>query len=136
MALRNWQPATVAGVQHQIIAGSFIPNGSSAIATTYGVGFTVARTGTGEYTVTLSEPFANYVSIQVTGQFASSNTDLHQFLVGDISVTNRTFEIQHLSSTDVSTTDIAAADISTSTTANKINFLVVVARTDIIGAGV
>lgn len=136
MTLRKTYPARMAGAAHRIIAGSFIPNGSSTISTKYGYGFSVAYTATGTYTVTLDAPFSNYVSIVVTGQFATSEADSHQFLVGTCSVTNKTFVIKHVTSTDVSTTDLAAADISTSGTANKINFICIVAQSDIPGAGV
>ena len=141
MTIRAKRYAKTAGAAQTIIAGSFIPNGSSAISTTrgtglFGFGFTVARTGTGKYKVTLDRSFANFVSIVVGGQFASADGNAHQFLVGDQSVTNKTFEIMHLTSADVSTTNLAAADISTSGTANKVHFICVVADSDVPGAGV
>lgn len=124
------------GNGYRVVAGSFIPNGSSAIATKYGFGYSVSRTGVGVYRVTIDAPFSNFVSIVATGQFASSEADGHQFLIGDISITSKTFVIKHVSSTDVSSTDLAAADISTSGTANKVNFICVVAQSDVPGAGV
>lgn len=132
----SWNDIQCHGRTHQLIAGSFIPNNASDPATTYGTGFTVTRTGTGVWKVTLSEAFADFVSIVVTGQYASAEADAHQFLVGDISITNKTFEIKHVGSADVSGTDLAAADITASTTARKVNFMCVVAQMDIPGAGV
>lgn len=135
--MRKGYKLETTGIGHRLIPGSFIPDGSTtAITTKYGTGYTVTRTGTGKYKVVLDQSFANFVSITLTPQFASSNDDGHQLQVGDISITNRSFEIIHLTSTNVATNDIAVGDISTSGTANKINFLVVVALSDIPGAGV
>lgn len=48
-----------------ILPGSFATNGSSspAAASNLGTGFTVARTGTGVYTVTLSDRYTSAVAI-------------------------------------------------------------------------
>ena len=50
----------------KIIAGSFKPNGSSAVANTdnTGTGFTVARSGTGSFTVTLDAKYPGLLSGQ------------------------------------------------------------------------
>jgi hypothetical protein len=128
MTIRKHAFAKTAAPNQLIVAGSFIPNGSGTIATKYGKGFTVSRASTGIFTVTFDQPFRDFVSLTVTGQFASSDDDGHQFQIGDISVANKTFKILHLKSTDVSSTDIALADISTSGTANKINFIAVLAE--------
>lgn len=136
MTLRKSYPMRTLVNSNLTIAGSFIPNGSSAITTKYGSGFSVVRTSTGLYTVTLDVPFTNFVSIVVSGQFASAEADAHQFLVGGISITSKTFAIKHVTSADVSTTDLAAGDISASGTANKINFICVVATSDVPGAGI
>lgn len=138
MTARKSYRAAFSSSNLEFIVGSFIPNGASTIATKYGVGFSVAWLSTGAWTVTLDDVFADFVSITVTGQFATSNADAHQFLVGDISRTSttRSFVIKHVTAADVSTTDLAAADISTSGTANKINFICAVATADVPGAGV
>lgn len=119
-----------------VIVGSFIPNGAGAIATKYGRGFTVARTSAGLWTVTLQVPFTNFVSIVAGGQWASANADAHQYTIGDISIANKTFAIKHLASADVSTTNWVATDISTSGTANKVNFVCHVAMSKVPGAGI
>lgn len=136
MTILKQRNVTSPGVNHVLIAGSFIPNGSGAIATQYGRGFSVTRTSTGLYKVTLSQSFANFVSIVVTGQFASNITATHVFTVGGISIANKTFEILHLEAADTGADEPKVADISTSTTVNKINFMCVVALSDIPGAGV
>jgi hypothetical protein len=133
---QDHKQAWFSGSMQRWIAGSFVPDTANDPTTVYGRGFTVTRSGSGEWTVTLDKKFENFISIVVTGQLASSNADAHQYLVGDISVANRTFEIKHVTAADVSTTDLAAADVATSGTANKVNFICVVATSDVAGAGV
>ena len=50
----------------KIIAGSFCPNGSSAVDndSNTGAGFTVARSGTGSFTVTLDATYPGLLSAQ------------------------------------------------------------------------
>ncbi len=136
MGARKENRAITSGSNQLTIDGSFIPNGSSAIATKYGYGFSVAYKSTGVWTVTLDDVFKDFISLGAWGQFATSESDAHQYLIGDISIPNRTFDIKHVGSTDVSGTDLAAANISTSGTANKVNFRAVVALARVPGAGV
>jgi hypothetical protein len=136
MTIRSWCDPQCAAVGQKEIHGSFIPNGSSAIATTYGVGFSVAWTSTGVWTVTLEEGFADFLNIQLTGQWATADTRDHFLRVGGISVANKTFAIVHRDSADASATAPALANIATSGTANKIHFVVTVAQQDVPGAGV
>jgi hypothetical protein len=128
--------ATFTGACQRVVAGSFIPAGAGAIVTKYGTGFTVARAGVGLYTVTLDAPFAWIVAVLLTPQFATTEGDAHQLLLGDTSIANRLFQIKHLGSADVSTTDLAAADVATAGTSNRIHFLAVVAESDVPGAGI
>ena len=128
--------ATFSGACQRVVAGSFIPAGAGPIVTKYGTGFTVARAAQGVYTVTLDAPFAWVVCAHLTGQWATAEGDAHQLLLGDMFGPNRTFQIKHLASTDVSTTDLAAAEIVTAGTANRIHFLVIVAESDVPGAGI
>jgi len=136
MTVRSWCDMKVPGISYKMIPGSFIPNNTSDPATQYGVGFSVTRAAAGRWLVTLEEPFADFVGIVAGLQLASSDTDSHEVRVGDISVANKTFEILHLTSADVSTTDLALADITASTTVRKIHFMCVIAREDIPGNGV
>ena len=136
MPHRQGYHATFTGNCQRVVAGSFIPAGTGPIVTKYGVGFTVARAGVGLYTVTLDAPFAWVVCASVQGQFAGAEADAHQFLLGDMNVANRTFQIKHVGSADVATADLAAADIATSGVLNRIHFLVIVAESDVPGAGI
>jgi hypothetical protein len=134
--LKQWFTARIAGTGHRIIAGSFIPNGTGLITSLFGVGFTVTRQGVGTYRVTLNDPFSDFVAVGATGKFASNEATKHSFAVGDQSITGKWFEIVHQASADVSGTNLAAADITASGVVNKVNFIAVVARSDVIGAGV
>ena len=136
MPLKQWFMARIAGTGHRIVAGSFIPNGTGAITSLFGAGFTVARQGVGVYRVTLNDPFSDFVAVGVTGKFASNEAAKHSFTAGDQSITGKWFEVVHQSSADVSGTNFAAADITASGVVNKVNFVAVVARSDVIGAGV
>jgi hypothetical protein len=136
MPHRQGYHATFTGNCQRVVAGSFIPAGTGPIVTKYGTGFTVARAGVGLYTVTLDAPFAWIVAVLLNGQFAGAEADAHQFLLGDVNLANRTFQIKHVGSADVSGTDLAAADIATSGLLNRIHFLAIVAESDVPGAGI
>jgi hypothetical protein len=62
------------GKKTAIIAGSFAPNGTAPVAASSrrGLGFTVARSDTGVFTVTLSKPFNKILSATASLQLASA----------------------------------------------------------------
>lgn len=126
------------GVKYVDVVGSFLPNGSSAVATKYGTGFTVARTGVGVFRVTLTRPFAWFVAV-VAG-ITIDDVDAHQLPTSALTVptasANGFFDITHLTAADVSTTDLAAADITASGVLRRIHFRATVAESDVPGAGV
>ncbi len=63
MADRNFDFIQTLGKGRKIIAGRFFPNGASAIAVdTLWNGFSVARTGVGQYTITLSDSYPAIVA--------------------------------------------------------------------------
>jgi hypothetical protein len=122
-----------------VLAGSFLPNGSSAVETTYGaVGWSVARTGTGVFRVTITRPFAAFVS--VTTGLAIDDVNSHELPASALTVptssANGYFDITHLTSADVSATDLAAADITASGALRRISFIAVLADSDVPGNGV
>lgn len=101
-----------------LLQGSFCPNGSGAIdnGTNTGAGFTVARTGVGEFTVTLDDAYVSLLSAQVSVQLAASAVTLVQFGVIDLSA--KTLIINVIGSSGGSP---GAADIDANAN-NKIHF--------------
>lgn len=106
---------------YAVIAGSFATNGSSAPASTsvIGTGFSVARSNTGLYTVTLTVPVVDVVSMNVSRTESTAGT----FLVSPTSYVSasRTFTIR--------TTTPAAPDTASNVAAathNKIHFTLIV----------
>jgi hypothetical protein len=89
------------------IKGSFAPNGSSAIsaASNDGMGWTVAYTSTGLFTITLDTAFVSLVSGQCSLQLATAADQVVQFGVIDV-VTAKTVQIRSL--TAGSLADVAA----------------------------
>lgn len=100
-----------------MIAGSFAPNGGSAVdaTTRRGLGFSVARTSAGLFTVTLNAKmkFASLVSGNCTLQQTTA-TDLKAQL-GDVDLSARTIKIRLLA---VATETDLAANAN-----NRIHFL-------------
>lgn len=115
--LYSAHPATV------FIAGSFQPNGSSAIdaTTVKGTGFTVAYTSTGLFTVTFDRVWPGYLSIQVTFAVSTATDVVPQ--LGAISLSSKTFQIRSLAA--ASLTDIA------NNAANWVHFLAVMRNTSL-----
>ncbi len=106
-----------------VIYGGFLTNGSSAPATTYGKGFTVAHASTGVWTVTLTEPSSSIVSVHLTLNMPTGELPAHFLQVGDKTAT--TFDIEHLAAAATQTAHPVAADI-TAATDQAIYFICVV----------
>ncbi len=93
-----------------LIAGSFQPNGSSAISltTVNGHGFAPTRTGTGAYLVTLEDVYVDFVSIMC--QLSAAALANNKVRIGSIDIASKTFEIlayQEDGDTTVSAVEIA-----------------------------
>jgi hypothetical protein len=76
MSSRNYQGIVqTLNVQPRIIAGSFAPNGSSAIsaASNLGLGWSVAYVSTGLYRVTLTDSFPYLLSVVASLQVATAD---------------------------------------------------------------
>jgi hypothetical protein len=99
-----------------VIAGSFAPNGSSALssASTLGAGFTVARTGVGVFTVTLSDKYTACHSIVPAGMGAAIFIEASAW-----NSSTNSFTITNLDDVAGSAADVAA------NAANRINFIAV-----------
>jgi len=113
MASKIFYGVQAAQPSMKIIAGTFKPNGSSAIDNTAnaGTGFTVERTGTGQYTVTLDESYPGLISAQATAALNTAAATFMQITGAHDVTTNKTIVFTALvtSGTGASTaTDIAA----------------------------
>ena len=106
----------------KIIAGTFKPNGSSAIdnANNKGAGWTVARTGTGKYVITLDDKYPGLLSGQVSLQHnGAGDKKVHW---GAIDIAAKTLEI--FSITTASAADLAAH------AQNHVHFTLILRNTD------
>ena len=90
------------------ISGSFAPNGSSALASSgvRGKGFTVARTSTGLFTITLADQYAKLVSATAGLQLATGDDKVLQF--GTYVAASRTLELRVWDVSGAAVADIAA----------------------------
>ena len=112
MASKIFYGVQAAQPSMKIIAGPFKPNGSSAIDNTAnaGTGFTVERTGTGQYTVTLDESYPGLISAQATAALNSAAATFMQITGAHDVTTAKTIVFTALSTS--STAAPAAADIA------------------------
>ena len=81
----NANPAKYIGKNRFVIAGSFLPAGVGAPTGVIGAGFTVARTGVGQYTVTLAEKWLRLLSANATLQLAALTASGIQLGATDVS---------------------------------------------------
>lgn len=104
-------------------AGSFAPNGASAIAASSreGQGFTVARTGVGEYTVTLLDRPRAIVAVDASIQLTTAANLSAQIGPVTLTSTGATIVIRALAA--AVPTEIAAA------AGNRVNFRVIARMT-------
>ncbi len=102
-----------------LVAGSFAPNGSSAVAASSrkGRGFSVARTDVGEFTLTLSDKYPNLISAVATLQQATAGDQFLQ--VGEYDEDAKTIVI-----TAIDASGAAAADVAADAN-NRVNFVLV-----------
>lgn len=123
MANRNFDFLQGLGKGVKVIAGSFAPNGSSAVSASSrkGKGFTVARTGTGQFTITLQDAYVALLSASLSLQLASADDKFLQLGAVDV-VSAKTIVINVW---DVS--GAAAADIAANA-GNRINFVLVLSN--------
>ena len=124
MASRNFTDIQTLGEGRVIIAGSFRPNGASAVDNTLntGLGFSVAWSATGLFIITLVDRYAELVSAQATIAMVSATDVKPQWRAIDV-VTNGTLELAILAiGTD---TDIA------SNAANRVFFELVLKNSSV-----
>ena len=121
------EPIRALGKRFVIVAGSFAPNGDSAIAATSnkGKGFTVAYTSTGLYTITFTDKWTDLVSFTVTKQVATGDDTFLQ--AGTYDASARTITIRNWDVSQPGVLDIAA------NANNRVHFCAIFRNTSIAG---
>lgn len=126
MADRNFDELQILGREKKVIAGSFRPNGASAVDNTLntGKGFSVARTGVGAFTITLED---KYTGLDAASWEVQLNAAADWVIVrGATDVSGaRTIAITHR-------TGGAAADIASNAN-NRIGFVLFLANSAVYG---
>lgn len=97
-----------------VIAGSFAPAGTGAPTTLRGKGFSVARTSTGLFTITLTDRFYECVSFTASLQLASGDDKLAQ--CGSVDLSAKTAQIRIWDKSAAAVADVSA-DAN-----NRVNF--------------
>lgn len=99
-----------------VMAGSFAPNGSSAVsaASNKGFGWSVARDDVGKFTITLQDRYSALLSAQIKLQQATAGDQL--VYVGEVDLSAKTIKIYVVDISDNGFVDIAA------NANNRINF--------------
>lgn len=119
MAARNFAQMQALTRDLVLIPGSFAPNGSGAVSATSrkGLGWSVARTSAGLFTVTFTDKYAELIAFNPTLQLATpGDQTVH---AGVYVAASKTITINVWDASDAAAADIAA-DAN-----NRINFLAV-----------
>lgn len=108
MAARNLSPVRTLVRELVPIAGSFAPNGSSAVSASSrkGLGWSVVRTSTGLFTVTFTDKWNDLVSAEASLQLASADDKFIQ--VGTYSASAKTLQIRVWDVSSAGVADVAA----------------------------
>jgi hypothetical protein len=130
MASKIFYGVQAAQPSMKIIAGTFKPNGSSAISNdvNVGTGFTVERTGTGQYTVTLDESYPGLISAQATAALNTAAATFMQITGAHDVTTAKTIVFTALSTS--STAAPVAADIAAHAH-NHVHFVLLLRNTSL-----
>ena len=129
MANRNFNRFQALYKELKLIDGSFCPNGTSAVnnALNTGIGFTVARTSTGLFTITLQDNYVSLHSVTASLQLATGSDKMAQIGETAVSTTAKTIQIRIW---DIS--DAAVADVSYDAN-NRVNFQAVLKNSTVGG---
>jgi hypothetical protein len=109
MANRNLTRSQVLNRGEVIICGSFAPNGAGAVdaASNKGIGWSVARTGVGAFTVTLEDKWIAVLSGQAQLQLAAVAGQVAQLGATDVT-SAKTVEVRVVDTATGLTADVAA----------------------------
>jgi hypothetical protein len=107
-----------------IIAGSFAPDTANAPTDVKGDGFSVVRTSTGLFTVTLQDKYSELIGVTASLQLASADDKMVQ--IGATDVTSaKTIQIRVWDISGAAVADVAA------NANNRINFVLVLKNTSV-----
>lgn len=95
------------GREIKIVTGSFAPQNTGVPATLLGIGWTVARTGTGTYTITLNDVYASLIAGVATFQAATAFDRFCQLGTVDLAAKTIVVRVWDVSATAVADTTIA-----------------------------
>jgi hypothetical protein len=98
-----------------LLQGSFAPDTTNAPTTVKGKGFSVARTSTGLFTITLQDTYQHLISGQVTIQLAAGDDKMVQLGAVDVA-SAKTIQIRVWDISGAAVADVAA------NANNRINF--------------
>lgn len=123
MAARSLIEALALQRDMVIIAGSFAPNGGSAIdpLSRTGPGWSVARSNTGLYTVTLTDKYNALLSAQATLQLAVADDKFANIIA--VNLAAKTIQIGVWDVSGAALTDVAA------NAGNRVNFVFMLSNT-------
>ena len=113
MGTRIWLEKPLSTSREEVlVSGSFAPAGTGAPTAALGDGYTVARTSTGLFTLTLDRVWPSLLSATATVQLATAADTVAQ--VGVVALTSKTVQIRTL-------TAGALADVAANAN-NRVNF--------------
>lgn len=119
MAGRIWRDPQAKNIGTVMVGGSFAPNGASAIDNTLnqGSGWSVARTGTGQYTITLQDSYVNVYAANASLQLSAPDDKSMQW--GAIDVVNaKTLVLTVWDNSAAAPADVAA------NASNRVHFMI------------
>lgn len=123
-----FSPLRILSRNRVVVAGSFAPNGASAVSAASNRGddgWSVVRTSEGLFTLTLDDVFTQDDSITATLQLASGDDKAVQ--VGAVDIAARTIQLRVWDASGAAVADVAAdAD-------NRISFCIVLKNSSIFG---
>lgn len=123
MAERRFFEVQALNREVKVIAGTFFPNGTSAVdnASNIGSGWTVARTNVGDFTITLADAYQ---------QLLHADFQVHLAADADTDIVGKAHDVSASSKTVTLTVNTAGspADIAADPD-NKISFMLLLSRT-------
>lgn len=129
MARRNWQRLQALGLERKMIFGRFFPDTANAptVDANSKVGWSVARTAAGSFTITFEDKYDTLVSFVATLQLASGDDKAVQ--IGTYTAASRTIVVRVWDTSGAGNADVAA------NANNSISFIAVFKNTGVPDVG-